>query len=113
MGQVHCAPRECAIWAVGGDCATVKNVDAQGDTGKVDVAQLLLEAARQLGETLEPERVYERFHLLLTNAVPHDGIVVSSYDDEGAALIRFEYAWLEGTPLVPTTLPPLPLNREV
>src|SRR3954449_12719353 len=111
MGQVHCAPRECAIWAVGGDCATVKNVDAQGDTGKVDVAQLLLEAARQLGETLEPERVYERFHLLLADVVPHDGIVVSSYD-EAESLIRCEYAWVDGNLLDPTTLPPLPLNRE-
>jgi two-component system phosphate regulon sensor histidine kinase PhoR len=99
------------IWAVGGDCATVKNVDAEGVTPKVDVAQLLLEAARQLGETLEPERVYERFHLLLADVVPHDGIVVSSYD-EADGLIRCEYAWVDGNLLDPTTLPPLPLNRE-
>ena len=99
------------IRAVGGDCATVKNVDTQGDTGKVDVAQLLLEAARQLGETLEPERVYERFHLLLTNAVLHDGIVVSSYD-QAEGLIRCEYAWVDGNLPDPSTFPPLPLNRE-
>src|SRR5947209_6259366 len=62
--------------AVGGDCGTVTNVEAGGNTRKVDVAQLLLDAARQLSETLEPERVYERFHLLLADVVPHDGLVV-------------------------------------
>ncbi|HWJ32581.1 MAG TPA: ATP-binding protein [Gaiellaceae bacterium] len=86
-------------------------MEAEGLPRKVDVAQLLLEAARQLGETLEPERVYERFHLLLADVVPHDGIVVSSYD-EAESLIRCEYAWVEGSLLDPATLPPLPLNRE-
>ena len=98
-------------WAASGDCCTVRTVEAEGLPRKVDVAQLLLEAARQLGETLEPERVYERFDLLLADVVPHDGIVVSSYD-EAESLIRCEYAWVEGSLLDPATLPPLPLNRE-
>ena len=62
---------------------------------KVQVAELLLHAARELGETLEPERVYERFHQLLGDLVRHDGVVVSSYDDRDD-LIRCEYAWVEG-----------------
>ena len=99
------------IWAVGGGCGTVRDVEAGGVTRKVDVAQLLLEAARQLGETLEPERVYDRFHVLLADVVPHDGVVVSSYD-EAEGLIRCDYAWVEGTLVDPATLPPLPLNRE-
>ena len=78
---------------------------------KAQVAELLLNAARQLGETLEPERVYERFHELLGDVVPHDGLVVSSYDERDD-LIRCEYAWVEGNVVDPTTLPPLPLNRE-
>lgn len=86
-------------------------MDEDRVTQDVDVAQLLLEAARQLGETLEPERVYERFHLLLADVVPHDGIVVSSYD-EAESLIRCEYAWVEGNLVDPASLPPLPLNRE-
>jgi PAS domain S-box-containing protein len=77
---------------------------------KAEVATLLLDAARQLGESLEPERVYERFHELLAGVVPHDGIVVSSYD-ENDGLIRCEYAWVEGNLVDPSTLPPLPLNR--
>jgi len=77
---------------------------------KAEVAELLLNAARYFGETLEPERVYERFHELLGDHVPHDGLVVSSYD-ESDDLIRCEYAWVEGNVVDASTLPPLPLNR--
>ena len=77
---------------------------------KAEVAELLLNAARQLGETLEPERVYERFHELLGDVVQHDGLVVSSYD-ESDDLIRCDYAWVEGNVIDAATLPPLPLNR--
>ena len=76
-----------------------------------EVATLLLDAARQLGESLEPERVYERFHELLADVVPHDGIVVSSYDERDD-LIHCEYAWVEGNLVDPTTLPALPLNPD-
>jgi PAS domain S-box-containing protein len=78
---------------------------------KAQVAELLLNAARVLGETLEPERVYERFHEFLGEVVPHDGLVVSSYEERDD-LIRCEYAWVEGNVVDPSTLPPLPLNRE-
>jgi PAS domain S-box-containing protein len=72
-------------------------------------ARLLAEAARQLGETLEPEHVYARFHELLGDLVGHDGIVVSSYDaDEN--LIRCDYAWVGGNLIDPGTLPPLTPN---
>jgi PAS domain S-box-containing protein len=78
---------------------------------KAELAELLLDAARQLGESLEPELVYERFHELLKAAVPHDGVVVSSYDERDG-LIRCEYAWVEGNVVDASTLPPLSLNRE-
>jgi PAS domain S-box-containing protein len=78
---------------------------------KAQVAELLLNAARQLGETLEPERVYERFHEFLGEVVQHDGLVVSSYEERDD-LIRCEYAWVEGNVVDASTLPPLPLNRE-
>lgn len=78
---------------------------------KAQVAELLLTAARVLGETLEPERVYERFHEFLGEVVPHDGLVVSSYEERDD-LIRCEYAWVEGNVVDPSTLPPLPLNRD-
>jgi PAS domain S-box-containing protein len=86
-------------------------VDERQLARKAQVAELLLNAARQLGETLEPERVYERFHELLGDVVPHDGLVVSSYEERDD-LIRCEYAWVEGNVVDATTLPPLPLNRE-
>lgn len=77
---------------------------------KAEVAELLLNAALALGETLEPERVYDRFHELLADVVQHDGVVVSSYD-EREGLIRCEYAWVEGNRLDPAIFPPLTLNR--
>ena len=70
------------------------------------LAHLLVETARQLGETLDPQRVYDRFHDLLADTVPHDGVVVSSYDAE-ANLIRCDYAWADGKRLDATALPPL------
>jgi GAF domain-containing protein len=86
-------------------------VDEQQLARKARVAELLLDAARQLGETLETERVYERFHQLLGDVVRHDGVVVSSYEERDD-LICCDYAWVEGNVVDPATLPPLPLNRE-
>jgi PAS domain S-box-containing protein len=74
-------------------------------------AELLLSAARYLNETLELERVYDRFHQLLTDAVPHNGVIVSSFDAE-TQLISCDYAWVDGGKLDPAILPPLSLNRE-
>jgi PAS domain S-box-containing protein len=78
---------------------------------QAEKARLLLEAARYLNETLEPARVYDRFHELLTDAIDHGGVVVSSYDEDDE-LIRCEYAWVDGERLDPAIFPPLPLNRE-
>jgi PAS domain S-box-containing protein len=74
-------------------------------------AELLLAAASYLNETLELERVYDRFHELLADAVPHNGVIVSSFDPE-TDLISCDYAWVDGGKLDPTILPQLPLNRE-
>jgi len=76
---------------------------------KAETAQLLLDAARYLGETLEIERVYDRFHELLADAIQHDGVVVSSFD-EHEGLIRAEYVWVEGKHIDPETLPELKLS---
>jgi PAS domain S-box-containing protein len=76
---------------------------------KAETAQLLLDAARYLGETLEIERVYDRFHELLADAIQHDGVVVSSFD-ERESLIRCEYAWVEGEHVDPASLPELKLS---
>jgi two-component system, OmpR family, phosphate regulon sensor histidine kinase PhoR len=72
---------------------------------------LLLGAARDLGQGLEPERVYERFRELLVGVIPYDGLVVSSYDP-AEGLIRCDYVWNEGNVIDPSSLPPLPLNPE-
>jgi two-component system phosphate regulon sensor histidine kinase PhoR len=84
------------------------------DTGLAagtDLTQMLLAAAGRLAESTDPERVYVSFHELLEEIVPHDGVVVSLFDP-GEALIRCEYAWVEGARIDESTLPPLPLNRQ-
>ena len=78
---------------------------------KAEVAELLLGAARRLGETMDPERVYGRFHDLLRDVVAHDAVVVSSYDERDG-LIRCDYAWVEGNLLDPQIFPPIALNRK-
>jgi signal transduction histidine kinase/GAF domain-containing protein len=74
-------------------------------------AELLLAAARYLNETLELERVYDRFHELLAEAVPHGGVIVSSFDP-ATERIHCDYALVDGEKLDPAILPPLELNRE-
>jgi PAS domain S-box-containing protein len=78
---------------------------------KARVAELLLAAARTLGDTLDHERVYDRFRELLGEVVHHDGVVVSSYDEHDN-VIRAEYCWTDGNRLDVSTFPTLPLNRE-
>src|SRR5207248_4902250 len=75
------------------------------------MARLLLDAARRFGETLVPDRVYDRFHEILADAVPHDGVVVSAYDPQDET-IRCEYAWVDGERLAPEIFPPLKLGPE-
>src|SRR5918912_2017362 len=78
---------------------------------EAEKARLLLEAARQLGETLEPERVYTCFRELLADVVEYDGVVVSS-SEAAEGLSSCDYAWSDGEQLDASRLPPLPLNRE-
>ena len=78
---------------------------------KAEVAELLLSAARTLGESIEPARIYERFHDLVGSVIPHDGVVISFYDERDG-LIRCEYAWTDGAVLDVSTFPVLPLNRQ-
>jgi PAS domain S-box-containing protein len=78
---------------------------------EVEVARLLLEAARYLGETLEPARVYERFREIMADAIPHDGVVVSSVDQE-AGTITCDYAWVDGELLDVAIFPPLRVQAE-
>lgn len=78
---------------------------------EAEKARLLLEAARYLNETLDPARVHDRFRELLAEAIPHGGVIVSSYD-ETDGLIRCDYAWVDGNRLDPEIFPPLQLNRQ-
>ena len=83
----------------------------EGHLREVEIARLLLKAARYLGETLEPQRVYERFREIMGEAIPHDGVVVSSFDDHDGR-IRCDYAWVDGELLDAAIFPPLQVSSE-
>ena len=73
--------------------------------------RLLYEAARQLGESLDPPAIYDALHRLLSQAIPHDGLIVSAFEpDEG--VIRCEYAWVDGETLDAAVFPPLAFNPQ-
>jgi hypothetical protein len=82
------------------------------ESRSADLAGVLLDAAQKLGDEVEPDALYARFHELLDDVLPHDGIVISSYDAGDGDRIRCEYAWVEGNDIDPSTLPLLRLNRD-
>ncbi|MFI5387080.1 MAG: ATP-binding protein [Fimbriimonadales bacterium] len=69
----------------------------------------LLEAARQFGSTLDEQRIYAALQHLISDAMPMDGLIVSSFDPVGE-LIHCEYGWSDGQILDVGILPPIPLN---
>ena len=91
------------------DAAVSTGLDTQRFVTGGEAARLLREAAQQLGESLDPERVYDHFHELVAGMIPHNGLVVSSYDHRDG-MIRCEYAWVDGNKLDPAKLPPVKLN---
>jgi len=85
----------------------------EADVGRhtgAEKAELLLAAARYLNETLDLERVYDRFRELLAEPIPHNGVIVSSFDAD-TETITCDYAWVDGERLDPSIFPSLPLNR--
>ena len=85
--------------------------EAPDRAGAAGHAHILLEAARQLGSSLEPNAILARTKESLCRAMPCNGVIVSSLDRE-AGLIRCAYAWAGGEVLDPATLPPLELRPD-
>ncbi len=68
--------------------------------------RVLVETARQLGSSLEPEAIFTRLKDSVCDAMACDGLIVSSFDAR-EGLIRCAYAWVGGNVLDPAALPPL------
>jgi signal transduction histidine kinase/CheY-like chemotaxis protein len=88
--------------------------ESSGDAsdGRLDRAyHLLLETARQLGGSLEPDAIFARLKTSVAAAVPCDGLIVSSFE-RATRQIRCAYAWVGGNLLDPATLPPLTFKAE-
>ena len=75
------------------------------------VHQILLDTARQLGSSLEPDAIFVRMLDSVRGAMRCDGLIVSAFDrDQG--LIRCAYACVGGNVLDPSTLPPLTFRAD-
>jgi len=68
--------------------------------------RVLLETARQLGGSLDPQAIFARLLDSVRGCMRCDGLVVSSFD-EAQGVIRCVYCWTGGQVLDPTTLPPI------
>ncbi len=71
-----------------------------------DPARILLETARQLGSSLDPDAIFTRVRDSIRSAMPCNGLIVSSFD-RASNLIRCVHAWVGGNVLDPASLPPL------
>ncbi len=76
-----------------------------------DELQLLYEAGRQLGHTLDPLRIYDTARTLLAQVMDCDALLVSTYDSD-AQTIRCAYACVEGQRPDPAGFPTIPLAPE-
>lgn len=72
---------------------------------------LLYEASRRLGRTLDPEKVHDTLHHLVSQVMDCDGMFVSSYNPQDD-LIRCVYNWHEGESIEVSHLPPISLEPE-
>src|SRR2546429_1660805 len=73
--------------------------------------RLLTEAGRLLGSTLDPERIYDAMHSLVTGVMDCISLIVSTYDPE-TSQIRCAFAWIEGRRMDAAQFPPVPLAPE-
>ena len=75
--------------------------------GGLDAAHhVLIETARRLGSSRDPDDVYASMRDCVREAMTCDGLVVSSFDRHGL-VIRCAYAWVDGKILDPSTFPPV------
>jgi PAS domain S-box-containing protein len=70
----------------------------------------LLNAAREFGSTLDQEKIYATLRSLISDVMPIDGLIVSSFDPS-TALIRCEYVWSDGVVLDVSGFPPIAWNE--
>jgi PAS domain S-box-containing protein len=70
----------------------------------------LLNAAREFGSTLDQEKIYTTLRSLISDVMPVDGLIVSSFDP-ATSLIRCEYVWSDGVVLDVSGFPPIAWNE--
>src|SRR5206468_4156547 len=72
-------------------------------------AHLMYEAAVRMSGTLEAPEIYAGLRDLTAQAIPFDGLIVSSYEADSRR-VRCEHLWVNGQALDHTALPVLPID---
>ena len=73
--------------------------------------QALYLAGWQMSQTLEPEKIFENVHQIMTEILPCDSMIVSSYDQQ-EEMISCQWGIGPYGPIDVSKLPPLPLNPD-
>ena len=73
--------------------------------------ELLYEAGRALGQSLEPSAVFDTMRDLVAQSMDCDALIVSEFD-HAREEIRCLYAWVDGERVKHDQFPPLPLAAE-
>jgi signal transduction histidine kinase/CheY-like chemotaxis protein len=72
---------------------------------------ILIETARQLGSSLEPQAIFTRLKDSVCRAMRCDGILVSSFDPADST-IRCTYGWVGGNVMDPSDFPTLTYRHD-
>jgi signal transduction histidine kinase/CheY-like chemotaxis protein len=78
---------------------------------RVSRAELMYEAGRRLSGTLVIDEIYDALRELIQQAMPCDGMIISSYDPN-ARLVRCVYGWVPGGRFDHTALPPIAIKPD-
>ena len=70
----------------------------------------LYEAAQQLGVTLNLDQVYERIYRVISDNMPCDSLIISSYSEQ-EELVYCQRCWSDGVQVDIRDFPPVPLNK--
>lgn len=91
---------------IGRDITEAKRAQRELERKVLEV-QVLNEAGRLLGATLNVERIYENIHTLVSRLIACDGLLVSSFDPV-QNLIETKFLWAYGQVLDPSLIPLTP-----
>jgi PAS domain S-box-containing protein len=94
-----------------GEDITDREIAQMELTKKSELISELFMVGKQFGQTLDLDEIYKNVYASISNRMPCDHFIISSYDPRDK-LIRCEYVIFEGKVSDISQIPPLPLNQK-